>query len=1143
DRSLAYFDEKTQQIQSFPWPTRLPEAQAQIGGLFVRPNGDLLVCFQRHLMVIKPATGHSQVYRLPVTGNEWWGVNFAVDQQGTVYFDQNTVLYRFTDQDGPQVLAEWKLVGEQCASLMVDASDVLWVGTDGTGIRAYNLRANPFQIAPYRQSFRFDLYTEGWLGAPLSAFPKRNELTKLDNYNFRSTQAGPTSLWYSIGGPMVNRLNTKRGLIDQLPLPLPPPSRSEDFQPCPLATDPGGQVWAFYDAKVWQYNQPQQTWQALPYPIPEQYTGKVHLILVDEQYFWLATESNGLVRVARATGQLRNYRHHEADSTSLSSDALYSMAGDPLQPHRLWIGTFGEGVCVFDKSTGRSQRLTTANGLPNQVIYSLIPDHQGSVWMGTNQGICRINTRTLAMQTYQQQDGLLANEFNRFHYFRRPDGLIVMGGVKGITAFYPDQIRPDSYGPRTELTGLQLSNKLVEPGANSPLGWLPIQAHQQLTLSHDQNFLTVTFAALQFNTPNKHHYRYQLVGLNPTWVESVQPVAMYTDLRPGTYVLRLNATNSSGVWSPHIRTLTIRILPPFWLTWWAFALYALLLGGLLYGAMQAYGRRLRLRQAMLWQQKQLELNQQEKAQLEAVDEMKTRFFANITHEFRTPLSLILSPAQQLLNQVQDQQQRQRLTLIEANAHQLLQLINQLMELAKLEASVMSVQESVGDVTACVEEWIRLFAHQAEEKFVQVTLQSQLRGDYWFDVSKFERIVQNLLANALKFTPTGGPTLRRIALTLDAMTNENQSGIRLQIADSGIGIADQHLPHIFDRFYQANEVDNQYQFIQSQSGTGIGLALVKELIDLQGGSIQVESQLQVGTTFTIWLPYRPAGATQPTEAARVVNNTSPSTSTAQLLVIEDNADLADLICQSLPASYHYHRAENGAVGLERAFELMPDLIISDVMMPQLDGFTLCRRLKDDPRTNHIPVLLLTAKSSVESRLAGLSEGADDYLTKPFLITELQLRVHNLLERQRRIQERIQATLTQPSLPEQEPVVTESDLFMQHLYDLLEANLDNSTFGVTELATATVMSRTSLYRKVKALTGLTTSEVIRLYRLKKATQMLQQGCSIAETAYRVGFETPSHFSKVFRDQYQMTPTQFLSINKAADKETHRFTRTIA
>lgn len=1125
NNTLAYFDEHKQVIQPLSVVPLFSSEMGGIGGLFVRPNGDILLAFKRHLAIVDPKTATTRLYLLPTTGNEWGRVNFAIDQQGGIYFDQNTVLFRFTDQDGPTVLEQDLNKGNQCASLFVDATNVLWMGTDGAGIRKYDLRTTPFQAATYRRSFRFDLVTEGWLGLPTSAFPNVSELANLDNYHFRSTIDRQASIWYSLGGTTINRVNALANRVEQMQLPVP--GQPQEKRPCPLATDPDGHVWALYDSRAWWFNTSQKKWIAFPYPIPRQHTGQVQLMVVDKQFLWLATELNGLFRLNRTTGQLRQYSHQETDSTSLSNNMLFSLSADPLHPNRLWIGTFGSGVCVFDKGSGRSRRLTTANGLPNQVIYSLIPDKQGFIWMGTNKGLCRLNTRTFATQTYTQQDGLQANEFNRFHYLQRPDGLILMGGLTGITAFYPNQIRADTCRPRTEITSLQINNKLIEPGENSPLGWLPIQALTQLTLPHDQNFLNFTFAALQFNKPEKNRYRYQLDGLAPHWVESAQPLAVYTGLRPGIYTLRLNATNTSGSWSPYVRTLTITILPPRWATWWAYALYVLLVSGLAFIGIREYVNRLRLRQAVVLQQKEIELTQRETAQLKAVDEMKTRFFANITHDFRTPLTLILSPTQQLLTEVQHDHQRRSLSLIEANAHQLLQLINQLMDLAKLEASAMTVQESAGDLSACFENWIGLFAEQAAGRHIQLAFLNHLTGAYRFDVSKLERIVYNLLSNALKFTPNGG----RITIILEPMTRNNQTGVSMSIADSGIGIAADHLPHIFDRFYQIDPVASRLlgNSVDQQYGTGIGLALVKELVDVQGGQIQVESQLQVGTTFTVWLPYRliEAGhpALQPADSSPSGNSLAAGLVNS-ILLVEDHNELADLITQSLPASYQIHRASNGAIGLDMAFNLIPDLLISDVLMPELDGYTLCRMLKNDQRTNHIPVLLLTAKSSVESRLEGLSQGADDYITKPFLVSELQLRVQNLLDNRRRLRERIQAELTQPSPFPAQPTPADEDSFLTQLYALLEANLDNSAFGVDELVTQMAMSRTGLYRKVKALTGIATSDVIRLYRLKRATYYLQQGYPVADTAYRVGFESPSHFTKVFRDQYQMTPTQFMA-----------------
>jgi signal transduction histidine kinase/AraC-like DNA-binding protein len=589
------------------------------------------------------------------------------------------------------------------------------------------------------------------------------------------------------------------------------------------------------------------------------------------------------------------------------------------------------------------------------------------------------------------------------------------------------------------------------------------------------------------------------------------------------------------------------IQPPFWATWWAILLYGLIGLGLAWGLLQVYLNRIRLNQT-------IRLRQQEADQLRAVNTIKTNFFTNITHEFRTPLTLILGPTQQLMSQeVEPRNRRRLLQTIEQNAHQLLGLINQLLDLSKLEASVMPIHESRGDLTEFIRYWLNPLTDQATTQGLSLTFTSEVTGDYWFDAEKLERIVYNLTANALKFTQAG---------TISVTLTEASERIRLTVADTGVGMSAQHLPHIFDRFYQ---IDNPADRIAHQDaagspfgprpmrgagtgqpgtgsdrdttavpGTGIGLALVQELVQLQGGHISVESQQNQGTTFVVELPYKKAmgidraGIGAPAAGPPDCDSldSHDPVQHAELLVVEDNDELARFIIESLPPHYRIRRAVHGQDGLKQALEQLPDLIISDVMMPLMDGFTLCNQLKTDVRTSHIPIILLTAKSSVENRLAGLSMGADDYLTKPFQITELQLRVRNQLVSKQRQREWVQASLRNPDPVSPPPSTESTDPFLDRLYTLFDANLSDSGFGLDQLMSELGMSRATLFRKVKAMTGLTANELLRNYRLKRATKLLRSGVLVGETAFQVGFESPSYFSKCFRDLYQVSPSDFIN-----------------
>ena len=522
----------------------------------------------------------------------------------------------------------------------------------------------------------------------------------------------------------------------------------------------------------------------------------------------------------------------------------------------------------------------------------------------------------------------------------------------------------------------------------------------------------------------------------------------------------------------------------------------------------------------------------ETAELKAVDEMKTRFFANITHELRTPLSLIISPVDKLLETTDlPVSYQQQLSTVRRNARQLLRLINQLLDINKLEAQQMDLVTEVGDLPGFIAQIVDLFRPSTDIKQLNLAFTTDMPpGNYLFDAGKWEKILYNLLSNAIKFTETGGITIR---------LSQTPTAARLAVADTGIGIPPDKLPHIFNRFYQ---VDNSR--IRTYEGTGIGLALVHELTLRLGGTITVQSYLNEqnglqGTHFVLEIPvqqvnnYKEAqSVVTPTtnldlllpakERTAVAESQSVDT-TPLILVVEDNAELREFMIAELATTFRVRSAANGYEGWVLAKEELPDIIISDLMMPRMDGYALIEQLKADPATDHIAIILLTASLEQDSRLKGLSYGADEYLTKPFHVGELRLRLRNLLNRQQKLREQYRQQLAQPE--PSTPLEAVQDQFLRRLYSLVEQRLDDSSLSVEWLADQLAMSRKTLYTKVNSLIQLSPNELIRQYRLRKAIDLLRAGHNASETAYMVGFESPSYFTKVFREFYQQTPTDYL------------------
>ena len=1139
---LFHYNPATGTFAGFRVGQGLP--QNDVRSLHERANGELMLGFPGRFALFDPIQGRARkTVDLPTTPLQI--PLFTRDHRGLDYVNQ----HRYTDQAGLVPLSNpsepgisSKLARFSAISLLVDRSNVLWIGTNGDGVIRYDLNKRLFRSWPYQTNFITDWLTQQ-AGIPAGAVPAglRTQAGSAIYSKFDLKKV----LW--IGGadlPPYSYNKESQSFELVRPTGIEPRWLPKGlFRMTALATGPQGEIWGLlgpHSRAVVRHNPDLRTFTAFPLPLPANHPYEVMAMTVDGGRIYLATRNHGLLRADLSANRVIHWGPNPADSSSLPNNALLSLAQDPARYNHLWIGTFGSGLCQLDKMTGRIRRFTTANGLPNNVIYAIQPDGNGFLWLSTNRGLCRFDTRTFEIRNYAADDGLPSDEFVLHHHVSLPDGRLVFGGIGGYTVFDPRRIDGDPFKPVVALTALRINNQPVNAtDPESPIS-RDINETPEIRLNHLQNFVSFDFAALQFNKPSENQYRYKLVGLDNDWVYSKnQATATYTNLPPATYTFVVNASNTSGVWSPYTRKTRLIIEPPLWQTWWAYVGYVVLLLGAIALYVRTRINRIRLRSRM-------ELREQESMQLKNLDAVKSRFFANITHEFRTPLTLILGPLEQLLKEVSHPQQHNRLALVYSNANRLLRLINELLDLAKLEAGSLTITPTPSDLADFVERTTRVFDEEAQRKRVRLAVHSQLVNPYyWFDGDKVEKILNNLLANAFRFTGEDGSiTVSVLAVAQPegelAASAGNTFGdrVRLIVTDTGAGIDEAKLPHIFNRFYQADATTDR-----SVSGSGIGLALVKELVEMMHGSVTVKSRPGLGTTFMVELPCRPAFATaestgtndqlQTGSAPNVLAGAIVNEGTQRLLLVEDNDDIADYIVSILSPFWRVRRVTDGREGIDAAIAEGPDLIISDVLMPELDGYELCRQLKSNPLTSHIPILLLTAKTALESRIEGLNAGADDYIHKPFQVEELLGRVRNRLEQQQRSRQHYRTQLLREG---HLPAVSQSpdDEFMNRVYAALEERLDDSSFGVEPMAQVVGMSRMHLNRKIKAMTGMTPNELIRTVRLNRAAELLMTGASVSETADRVGFDTPAYFSKVFKEQYHLTPSEY------ADKNRHEFAR---
>jgi signal transduction histidine kinase/ligand-binding sensor domain-containing protein/CheY-like chemotaxis protein/AraC-like DNA-binding protein len=840
-----------------------------------------------------------------------------------------------------------------------------------------------------------------------------------------------------------------------------------------------------------------------------------------EGMLWVTTEGDGLLLYNPKTGSVRKFVHRPSDSTSLASNRTLMTYEDP--DGRIWV-TAGRVIHLWNPVTGSFLRYTP------ELIWSDDPillgsDLHGRLWIAfTAEKVTILNPSNGEFITFDKSDGICGTVYDMQLL---EDGRIVLAGWEGLTFIDPDHLDTHRPVPPFSLTKISVNDVAAVPSMMSAGG-------QSLDLSHEENVLEFEFAAVDIDAPGGLvKYRYRLEGLEQEWVESQDRRSVrYPGLQPGRYTFRVKASSARKEWPEQEITLAVSIAPPWWKTTWAYAVYVCLLVGLLTGAY-----RLRVRENRLKQHAEMEHFRSE--HLAEVDRLKSRFFANISHEFRTPLTLILGPLRTWREKAHDEKLAKDLRMAERNAQRLLKLVNQLLDLAKLEAGGMKLQAAPANIVPVVRGLAQSFESSAGMRDITLTVDAEEEEiEVFFDREKLEKILTNLLSNAFKFTSDGGSVVCTVKRGSIRSPAEERETVIVSVSDTGIGIPADEIDRIFDRFHQ---VDASYT--RKYEGSGIGLALTKELVDLHHGTIQAESVVGKGSTFTVLLPlgrthlhddeiaegpveHGIPGRTGEFSVDHVVEEegetTTPHGDGAQpiVLIIEDNADVRAYIREYLASSYEVREARDGEEGINRAQETIPDLIISDVMMPKQDGYAVCRTLKTDERTCHIPVILLTAKAGSESKIEGLETGADDYLVKPFEPKELLARVKNLIELRKTLRQRF--SMGTALRPGEVAVSSLDDVFLKKVIGTVERNIGDENFGVEDLAREACLGRVQLYRKLRALTSLSPAEFIRYIRLHRAMDLLKKNAgTVAEVAYSVGYGNSSHFAARFREIFGITP----------------------
>lgn len=832
---------------------------------------------------------------------------------------------------------------------------------------------------------------------------------------------------------------------------------------------------------------------------------------------WVGTHGGGLIKLHKNTGNLTRYQKDPNDANSLSHNTILAMhqTADSI----LWIGTDGGGLNRLNIVNETFEIMTVRDGLPSDVVVGILEDGRGNLWLSTNGGISRFDPQGRKFKNYDQSNGLVSQAFNPDAFFEDKKGYFYFGSGNGYNRFHPDSLLPNDFKPPVFITNFKINNKSV-PIKDDGILTRHINLTRNMALDYHQKVISFNFAALEFDNAHKNSYAYKLEGFDNNWVHTnaADRLATYTNLNAGHYTFKVKATNSDGIWNDEVTSLAISILPPPWKTWWAYAIYSIVALLFIYLVLRAVIARERLKA-------NLKLERVELEKMQEVNNMKSRFFANVSHEFRTPLTLIAGPVNDILDTERDAGKRRGLQIVKRNADRLKRLIDQILDLSQLEAGKLTVNKKEVKIFEFLRALGSSFSSLAEKKGISYHLDiPALQAMAVTDDEKLEMILYNLVSNALKFTPKGG----RVAVSASIVNDKKETYLRLAVSDTGPGLDEKEREEIFDRFYRIRDSSH------ANEGTGIGLALTKELVGLLKGQIEVSGQKGEGAVFQVTIPVEitkqptniPATISTPSQNEKrlVEEEKDQNPGYPKVLIVEDNEDLRQYIKGILGNGYHLIEAEDGNLGLQLAKNEIPDVIISDLMMPEMDGGELCRQIKTDGKTSHIPFIMVTAKAAREDKLAGLTYGADDYLAKPFDHKELSLKVQNILARRERLQQKMRNELL--AHPNPGEVNSQEDRFVLRLREIVQRHLGDADLSVDFLSKEMGMSRVQLYRKLLGVTGLSASEFIRNMRIHKAARLLKNDWGrVSDIAYEVGFNNLSYFTKCFKAQYGKTPSEFL------------------
>lgn len=1002
------------------------------------------------------------------TGTIWFGTDGA----GASYYDEN--LFKFNSLNNNEVPLFAKV--DVARAISVDPEGRVWIGTSGKGLTLYNAKQKKYVAYLHNPKDK-------------TSFPSNRIMSLLSDKD---------TLWVGLQdeGLAIIEEGIYTKVFNQTSNP-----------PLPATT-----IWSiFKDSK---------------------------------DRFWLGTRDGGLIQFDLNKGTLRHYVHDPEDKLSISEnnvrvitegingDLWIGTEGNGLNKFivdkevfihydspeimsikslyadgtYLWIGTNGNGLYAMDTTSEKLFGYTMADGLPNNVIYSILPGDSNTIWLSSNRGISSFTVdkpgEKAVIVNYDTNDGLQALEFNTGAAFKDHDGYLYFGGLKGVSWFKPSEITINPHPPRTTINRLEIFND-------------PVELKPGMQFKHSENTLTFSFSGLHFGQPDRNQYTYLLENYDQEWSRpGLINSAHYTNLAPGDYSFKVKSSNYDNIWNevPSVYSFTIR--PPWYLTTVAKISYFLLAAIILFLVYKYLQWRWEIKHELLQEHEETE-------RLKKLAEYRSKLYTNISHEFRTPLTLISGPVSQLLSSFkQNSKEKKALEVIDGSSQRMLRLVNQLLELSQLEDGIIKLNVRQHDLKTQIIQIVEAFNIKANEKGITIISEIDEFEESWYDKDVIEKIVTNLLSNAIKYAPESS------TVHFDAMARQND--VVISVENFNTSLKENELGKLFERFYQSDKANE---------GVGIGLSLIKELAVLSGGNASVRKKTKDSISFSVNLPI-----TKDSYSPNVVEEDSPEFTFAKLdesvdifrkdleeiplmLIVEDNSEVRNYIVSLFEENYKILEADNGLAGIKSAIRDVPDIIISDIMMPKKDGVELCTTLKNDIRTSHIPIILLTARVGDENELIGLQNRADDYITKPFNPELLIQKAGNCVQTRKELQKRYSQQVF--LRPKDIAVTSLDEEFLNKIQKIIDTRMTDPDFKAEDFARELHLSRMQLHRKLKALTGLNTTEFIRSQRLKTATTLLSDSeLTVSEVAYSVGFNTPSYFIKCFKEAYNCTPSEYIS-----------------